>query len=151
MHSRPHRTDSREGVRGMERGLTRGVFAPLASQGQVGERPAPGPIGRRSKGCGSTVVTLLRWSLNPHDSVIEPRLQPEEIYAVGAAADPGARSANLIPGEPLARLMAAINDRDVRLDASPEGASREGHARLLENLATPLRDSFLDLVEYPHI
>ncbi len=71
----------------MERGSIRGVFAPLASQGQVGERPAPGPIGRRSKGCGSTVVTLLRWSLNPHNSVIGPRRQPEEIYAVDAAAD----------------------------------------------------------------
>ncbi len=47
--------------------------------------------------------------------------------------------------------MAAINDRDVRLDASPEEPVEKANARLLENLATPLRDSFLDLVEYPHI
>ena len=50
----------------MERGSIRGVFAPLASQDQVGERPAPGPFRRRPKGFGSAIVTRLRWSLDPH-------------------------------------------------------------------------------------
>src|SRR3989475_3571653 len=60
-----HAEDALE-AEGMERGSIRGVFASLPSQGQVGERPAPGPIGRRPKGFGSAIVTRLRSSLDPH-------------------------------------------------------------------------------------
>ncbi len=73
----------------MERGSIRGVFAPLASQGQVGERPAPGPIGRRPKGFGSAIVTLLPPESGSSHSLIGLHRQPEEIYAVDTAADPG--------------------------------------------------------------